>query len=78
VRFRPGDESVYAGKGDFYVLSYGDYLIGMNMTTDKVFELKPPTGISEAKELASGKIVKLSGPLKVVPRTTVVLWFGKK
>ncbi len=74
VHFRPGDESVYAGKADFYTLRYGDYLIGMNMTTDKTFELKTPDEPSQAKELVSGKIVKLDAPLKAAPRSTVVLW----
>ena len=49
----------------------------MNMSAKKTFELKPPVGASEAKELVSGKSVKLAAPLKVAPRTTVVLWFGK-
>ena len=77
VRFTPGDESVYAGKGDFYTLRYGNYLIGMNLTTDKALELKPPPDVPEAKELVSGKIVKLHAPLNVAPRATVVLYFEK-
>ena len=36
--------------------------IGMNLTTDKTFELKRPAGISEAKELVSGRTVKLAAP----------------
>ncbi len=40
VPFRPGDESVYAGKGSFYVLRYGPYSIGMNTTTNQTFELE--------------------------------------
>jgi hypothetical protein len=75
VRFSPGDESVYAGKADFYTLRYGNYLIGLNMTTDKTFELKTPAGEIDAKELVSGKMVRLDAPLKVAPRSTVVLWF---
>jgi hypothetical protein len=74
VRFRPGDESVYAGKGEFYRLRYGDYLIGMNMTTDQTFELKPPEGMARAKDLVSGRMLELTAPLKVAPRSTVVLW----
>jgi hypothetical protein len=76
VRFRPGEENVHAGKADFYTLHYGDYLIGMNLTAGKTFELQPPAGISEAKELVTGKTVKLVGPLKVGPRSTAVLWLG--
>ena len=77
VKFKPGDESVYAGKAEFYTLRYGNYLIGMNTGAEKTFELKPPVGAGEAKELVSGKTVKLTAPLKVAPRSTVVLWFGK-
>jgi hypothetical protein len=78
VNFHAGDESVYAGKGEFYTLRYGDYLIGMNMTADKTFELEPPGGVAEAKELVSGKMLKLDAPLKVGPRSTAVLWLGTK
>jgi hypothetical protein len=74
VRFRVGDESVYAGKGDFYTLRYGRYLIGMNMTTDRTFELKTPADGGKAKELVSGKTVNPGKTLKVAPRSTVVLW----
>ena len=74
VPFRPGSESVYAGKGEFYALRYGDYLIGMNVTTDKTFELKPPEGVGAAQELVSGKTLNLTAPLKVGPRSTAVLW----
>ena len=77
MKFKPGDENVYAGKANFYTLRYGNYLIGMNLTTDKTLELKTPIGVSEAKELVSGKIVKLDAPLKIAPRSTVVLYFGK-
>jgi len=77
VSFRSGDENVYAGKADFYTLRYGNYLIGMNMTTDKAFELKTPEDVAEAKELVSGKMVKLDAPIKIAPRSTVVLFLGK-
>ena len=76
IKFRPGDESVYAGKGDFYTLRYGDYLIAMNMTTNRTFELRLPTGVGEGKQLVSGKSVKGDAPLNVGPRSTVVLWWG--
>jgi len=74
VKFRPGDESVYAGKGEFYTLHYGSYLIGMNMTTDKVFELKIPAGAKAPRDLVSGRTIQPNGPFKAGPRSTVVLW----
>lgn len=78
VRFHPGDESVYAGKGDFYTLRYGSYLIGMNLTTDKMFDLKVPEAvINEPMELVSQKRLSPAAPVKVGPRSTVVLFFGK-
>jgi hypothetical protein len=77
VHIKPGDENVYAGKADFYSLRYGNYLVGMNLTRDKTFELKTPPENSEARELVSQKVLKLGGPLKVAPRSTVVLYFGK-
>jgi hypothetical protein len=73
AHFRPGDESVFAGRADFYVLRYGNYLIGMNTRTDKTFELKLPTSIVKAKDLASGKTVKLAETITVSPRSTVAL-----
>jgi hypothetical protein len=77
VKFRPGDENVYAGKADFYTLRYGRYLVGMNMTTDKTFDLIAPPDSGPAKELVSGKVVEAGSSLKVAPRSTVVLYFRK-
>jgi hypothetical protein len=39
IEFRPGNENVHAGKGQFYTLRYGPYTIGMNTTTNQTFEL---------------------------------------
>ncbi|BCM93734.1 hypothetical protein IAD21_05625 [Abditibacteriota bacterium] len=77
VTFQPGDNSPYAGKADFYQMSYGPYLIVMNTTTGRTFELKAPSGTKSARELVSGKIVNLNRALKVGPRSTVVLYSGK-
>ena len=78
VNFQVGNESVYAGKAEFYTLRYGNYLIGMNLTTDKTFELKVPDVIKKQPlELVSQKSLPLFEPVKVAPRSTVVLFFGK-
>lgn len=74
---RYGTWGPFVGKADFYTLRYGAYLIGLNTTADKTFELNPPAGTGMAKELVSGKTVKLDAPVKVAPRTTVVLYFSK-
>jgi hypothetical protein len=74
VQFKPGDESVYAGKGSFYTCRYGDFLIGMNMTTDQTFMLDAPDGIASAPELVSGKTISFGSGVKVPPRSTVVFY----
>jgi hypothetical protein len=71
IEFKPGQENVYAGKGDFYTLRYGPYLIGMNMTTDKTFNLTVP---QNAKELVSQTATKTGTVKKVGPRSTVVFY----
>jgi len=75
ISFKPGQENVYAGKGDFYQLRYGPYLIGMNLTKNRDFDLKMPEGIQPAKDLVSGKTIT-SGTLKVGPKSTVVVYCG--
>lgn len=49
----------------------------MNTTKDQTFELPPPAGVAQARELISGKVVPLAAPLRVGPRSTVVLWLGQ-
>ncbi|MBC8054219.1 MAG: hypothetical protein H7Y13_14245 [Sphingobacteriaceae bacterium] len=77
VKFKPGDENIYAGKADFYTCSYGKYLIGMNSSADKTFELEIPKGYTMAPDLVSGKTFNLSAPVKIAPRSTVVLYLAK-
>jgi hypothetical protein len=76
VKFKPGDENIYAGKGTFYTLRYGPYLIAMNCTTDRTFDLAVPQEMAGAKELVSGRAVASTANLKVAPRSTMVLWHG--
>ena len=73
IPFKVGDENAYAGKADFYTLFYGPYLIGMNTTTDKTFDLSSP---SVGKNLTSKTQVKAGQVLKVRPRTTTVVYVG--
>ena len=78
VKFRPGDESPYAGRASFYQLRYGPYLIGMNASTDKSYDLVPPEGLASASapELVSGKTLPVG--TKVAPRSTVVFFLGQR
>ena len=77
VKFSPGDESVYAGKGEFYTLRCGDYLVGMNTTTDRTFSLSLPADMVPSRELVSSKDIPPGVPVKVGPRSTVVVWLKK-
>ena len=71
VHFEPGQESVYAGKGDFYTLRYGKYLIAMNCTPDRTFDVEVPAAKSvrafPSKETVTERV------LQVEPKSTVVL-----
>ena len=79
VPFKPGDESVYAGRASFYILRYGPYLVGMNTTPDKTFDLKVPDDAKSAKALVSGGTDATSGEmLKVGPRSTHVYYLGSR
>lgn len=78
IPFRAGQESPYAGRGDFYTLHYGSYLIGMNMSTDKTFDIEVPSGIRSAADLTSRRAALAPGTLrKVGPRSTVVILLGE-
>jgi hypothetical protein len=77
IKFRPGDENVYAGKGSFYTLRYGDYLIGMNCTASKTYELKIPDDYKQASDLVSGEKIQTDKAISVAPLSTVVLYKGK-
>jgi hypothetical protein len=77
VKFKPGDENVYAGKASYYQMEYGDYLIAINTTKDTSFQLNIPVRYCNAKNL-TGKVEAWNGKsLEVKPRTTVVLYKGK-
>ncbi|MDF7799239.1 hypothetical protein P4C99_07170 [Pontiellaceae bacterium B1224] len=71
--YKPGRENIYAGKGTFYRLEYGNYLIAMNCTKDERFELHIPEAFAGAKDLVSAAVVSGSA-IMVKPRQTVVLF----
>ena len=70
IPYKLGDENAYAGKGDFYILQYGKYLIGMNCSSDKDFQLELPKK-KRIQEFPGKREVKVDSVL-VKPRTTVV------
>lgn len=74
VSFRPGAESVYAGKGDLYVLRYGDYLVAMNTTADREFTFDVPEAFAAARDLVRpAEAAGGAGTRSVAARSTVIL-----
>lgn len=51
------------------------FLIGMNLTTDRTFEL--PSDAAGAMESVSGKILRSVEPMKIKPRSTTVVYFDQ-
>ncbi len=74
VAYKPGDESMFAGRASFYHLQYGHYLIGMNATNDKTFDLPIPTSFKNATDLVTKNKVNGKSLIKIKPQTTVVLY----
>jgi hypothetical protein len=78
IPFAPSMENVYAGRASFYSLRYGPYLIGMNTTPDKTYELKVPDDAKSAKALVPGGTDATAGAtVKVGPRLTRVYYLGE-
>lgn len=71
IKFKPGNENVYAGKGDFYTLRFGKYLIAMNCTTTQSFELEIPRAAKVLEFPAKTPVTQST--IRVSPRTTLVL-----
>ncbi|MFI5880405.1 Tat pathway signal sequence domain protein [Streptomyces sp. NPDC051554] len=68
-----GVETMLVGKAPFYYCTYGDYLIAMNTSTDKVFTLPARQDFGPARDLATGKTVGPAVRPKIGPRSTLVL-----
>ena len=67
----PGNDSIYAGRGDGYVLSYGGYTVAMNMSEHKPLRIVVPA--HQGTDLVSGKQVA-SGPMTLAPLSAVALY----
>ena len=75
IAFKPGQENIHAGKGDFYQLRYGPYLIAMNTSADRSFDLTAPDHAGLIRNLTHGKKVRPGSTAKIAPRSTLVLHF---
>lgn len=68
-----GVETMLVGRAPFYLCEYGDYLIAMNTSTDKVFTLPARQDFGPARDLATGKTVGAGHRPRIGPRSTLVL-----
>ena len=74
IPYKVGQENVFAGKGDFYVLRYGDYLIAMNLTANRPFTFDVPAEFAAAHDLVRPAAVPAGAGSRIVsPRSTVIL-----
>lgn len=73
ISFKPGEENAFSGKADYYKMQYGKYLIAMNCTGDKTYDLEIPAGYLNATDLVTRKKTGNVKLLSVQPHTTVVL-----
>ena len=71
--WRPGRENIFAGKGSFYTMQYGPYLIAMNCTKDTSYPLEIPEKFKGSKDLVEAKTIK-KDKITVKPMQTLVLY----
>lgn len=77
IPFKPGDENAFAGRADFYLLEFGNYVIGMNGSTNKTTEIDIPSA-RKVLNLTNNKEIVTSGKVKIKPQSTIVLYIEKK
>ena len=72
--FRPGDENLYAGKGNQYLMTYGRYCIAMNCDSRKGITFDIPPEFVGAKVLAGETELAVGAKYKLTPNETLVLY----
>lgn len=77
-KYLPGEDNAQAGRADYYQLTYGPYLIAMNSSRDRQFEVLLPPRVHEVRELAGNTSVPATQTtLSLAPGRTVVLYLGE-
>lgn len=72
IALTPGEDSIYAGRGENHVLSYAGYTIAVNMSDTKPFHFTVPQ--HQGRELVSGQTMEAGTQVEMAPRTTVVFF----
>ncbi|EMI52876.1 hypothetical protein [Rhodopirellula sallentina] len=71
--FKPGKENYHAGKGEFYLMQYGNYCIAMNCNRTRKFTFPIPDGFDGSRNLVDNTTAD-SSQHSVKPLETVVLY----
>ena len=68
------DNQPFLGKALFWACRYGNFLIGINRSQNKTYQLQTPSDFVSATNLITGQ--NLSGTIYVAPQSTVVLYLS--
>lgn len=74
ISFKPGEENAYAGRADYYLLKFGPYVVAMNSSTNKSFELEIPQAKHRVLDLTKGKYEVKEKKMVINSRTTRVFF----
>lgn len=72
VVVRPGEDSIYAGRGDSYVLRYCGYTVAINMSETKPFTFAVPA--HDGNELISGRAMAAGQTIRMAPLSAVAFY----
>lgn len=74
----PAAQGALPGRAEFYHFQYEFFLVGMNTTPYKTFELPLPANCpSAARDLITGQMINLADPIEVGPGSTVILYLAE-
>jgi len=74
IEYKQGQENPLAGRANYYKLQYGNYIIAMNATKDKEYELTVPVEFKGAVNLVDKQPIGNLKVIKVPANTTIVLY----
>jgi hypothetical protein len=66
------DDGPFRGKALFWACRYGNFLIGINRSQNKSYQLQTPSDFVSATNLITGQ--NMSGAIYVAPQSTVILY----
>lgn len=73
--YKNGTDEPFAGRADYYQMTYGRYLIAVNASASKSFDLMLPPRKGPVKELVTGMdVAAATAKLRIPPMTTSVVY----